>query len=740
MTTQTQTQTHTFEAEISELMGLIVHSFYSNKDIFLRELVSNASDALDKIRHESLTDPSVLETNNKLHIRIIPDKESNTLTIEDDGVGMSQEDLINNLGTIARSGTKNFTRHLKEQGDKTDMSLIGQFGVGFYSAFLVANEVEVFTKTHDGDEYVWKSDATKQYTIDSVKEKTLKRGTRMVLHLKDDALDYLEESTLRNIISRHSQYVGYDIHLMVDKEIDVEVEEDEPLIQEVSETDDVEDPDDNAEDKPVIEDVEIDPGDKPVVEDVTKPKTEKQTVKELEHLNKQKPIWCRNKDEVTEDEYKEFYKSITKDYDENIAHLHFNVEGGIEFSSIMYLPNRGPFDMFGSQNKDQNNVKLYVKKVFIMDDCKELIPEWLSFVKGVVDCKDLPLNVSRELLQQNKTLGKIKTQLVKKTIEMMQTLADDKPDDYKTFYDAFNKNIKLGIHEDAKNRTKISKLLRYHSLNHIDEKISLEKYVEEMKDGQENIYFISGESIKAVQNSPFLEKLKTKGFDVLFYTDPIDEYVSQQLKEYDDKKMMSVSSKSLKFDENEEENKQLETEFDGLSKKLKTILSGKVQNVTVSTRVVDSPACLVTDDAGYSANMQRIMRAQALGNNNDMMMQMMNRKDMEINPKHKIIIELNKRFQADNDDPMVANLSTLLYDVSLLTSGFTIEDPSTFAAKFNRMIQLGLSIDEDEEEDEDKDNIVLGKEENATIEDDSNEEILLQPPLPEDGDSMEQVD
>ena len=383
--------------------------------------------------------------------------------------------------------------------------------------------------------------------------------------------------------------------------------------------------------------------------------------------------------------------------------MHFKVEGGIEFDSIIYLPNRAPFDMFGSQKKVQNNVKLYVKKVFIMDDCKELMPEWLSFVKGVVDCKDLPLNVSRELLQQNKTLSKINTQLVKKSIEMMQLLSDNSPEDYKKFYGAFNKNIKLGVHEDSKNRSKIAKLLRYNSLNHENEQISYDQYVEEMKEGQDTIYFISGESVKSVINSPFLDKLKSKGYDVLFYTDPIDEYVSQQLKEFDGKKIISASSKSVKIDENEEEENKLKSDYEGLSKKMKELLSDKVSNVTISTRVINSPACLVTDDNGYSANMQRIMKAQALGNN-DMMGHMMGRKDMEINPKHKIIIELNNKFQSNSEDPIIANLTTLLYDMSLLISGFTIEDPSTFASKFNNMIELGLSI-EDEEEDEEEEKV-----------------------------------
>ena len=681
---------HEFEAEMSELMGLIVNSFYSNKDIFLRELVSNASDALDKIRHESLTNQDVLKENNDMKIRIIPDKDNNTLTIEDDGVGMTEKDLINNLGTIARSGTKNFTKYLQEKGEKTDMNLIGQFGVGFYSAFLVANQVEVYTKTHDGDEFVWRSSASKEYTIDPVTEPTLKRGSRLVLHMKDDTKEYLEETTLKDIINKHSQYVDYNIELMTVKEVEEEVEDDEVNEEEVNEEEV------NEED------------DKPVIEDVTDEDTEKasikkvitKTVKEMEHLNKQKPIWCRDKSTVTDEEYKEFYKSITKDYDEEAAHLHFNVEGNIEFNSIIYLPGRAPFDMFnGGENKNKTNVKLYVKKVFIMDDCEKLIPEWLSFIKGVVDCKDLPLNVSRELLQQNKTLSKINSQLVKKSIEMMLSLSEDKPDEYRSFYQAFHKNIKLGLHTDEKNRGKLSKLLRYNSLKHRDSMISLDDYVGEMKDGQDSIYFIGGESIQSVENSPFLEKLKDKGFDVLFYTDPIDEYVSKQLNEYDDKKMVSASSKSLNLSDDTEEETKLKEDFGELAKKMKEVLGDKIQNINVSTRVIDSPCCLLTDDNGYSANMQRILKAQAL-NNNDMLQYMMKQKEMEINPKNKIIIDLNMKHKKNKDDPIIGNITHLLYDISLLTSGFTIEDPSAFASKFNKMIQLGLSIDDDDSDDE----------------------------------------
>lgn len=426
-----------------------------------------------------------------------------------------------------------------------------------------------------------------------------------------------------------------------------------------------------------------------VLEDIM----EKQIVKEWEHLNKQKPIWTRQKEDITEEEYKTFYSSISKDHDEMLHYNHFTAEGQIEFDSLLFIPNRPPFDLFDSHQK-KTNIKLYVKRVFIMDDCKEIIPEWLSFVKGIVDCKDLPLNVSREILQQSKVLKIIKKQITKKAIQMMLDISKN-DEKYNSFYDGFHKNIKLGIHEDSGNRPKLTKLLRYNSVNHKNEQISLEKYISEMKDDQKDIYYIGGESVKSVENSLFLEKFKAKGYDVLFFTDPIDEYVTQQFKTFEEKNLVSVSSKDLQLDSaDDKQQKETQEEFEDLCKKMKEILGEKVSDVVTSNRVVDSPCCLVTDSYGYSANMQRIMKAQAL-NNNPMMEFMFARKQMELNPQSSIIVEINNKFKADSSDPLVVDVTHMLYELSLLTSGFTLDDPSTFAKRFNRMLKLGLTGDGD---------------------------------------------
>lgn len=673
---------YSFSAEIPDLMGLIINSIYSNKEIFLRELVSNASDALDKIKYESLTNKEVLNSNTDMKIKILPNKEEKTLVIEDDGIGMTKEDLINNLGTIAKSGTKNFLKELKENKKDLDLNMIGQFGVGFYSAYLVSDKVTVITKNNKDEEYIWTSDAKTGFSIEQNPTPSLKRGTKIICHLKDDASEFLEENNIKDIIKKHSQYINFPIELYVEKEIEEDVEESQEKEENVETQDD-------------LDKVEIDENTSD--EDDSQNKTVKKIVNEWEVLNKQKPIWTRKSSEVTEEEYKDFYKSITNSWDECSYYKHFSVEGSLELDGLIYLPKAQPFDMF-KQSKENKSIKLFVKRVFITDDCKELVPEWLSFIKGVVDSNDLPLNVSRELLQQTKTLRLIKKQVVKKAIEMITELADNE-EKYNEFYNSFHKQIKLGIHEDSDNRIKLSKLLRFHSLNSQETKISLDSYLENMKEGENKIFYISGESVKSVINSPFLEKLKMEGHDVLLLVDPIDEYVIQQLKKYQDKDLVSVASNDFKLDSEVEELKDLEEKFKGLCDRFKTILSGKVENVKLGTRILDSPCCIVTDSQGYSANMQRIIKAQAMGNDS-MMEYMASKKSMEINPKSKIIMALNNKFEKNAEDKIVTDLITLLYEMSLLTSGFTLEDPSSFAKKFSRMISLGLSIDDEDDEDD----------------------------------------
>ncbi|KAL0968721.1 hypothetical protein UPYG_G00270810 [Umbra pygmaea] len=686
-----KSEKHVFQAEVNRMMKLIINSLYKNKEIFLRELISNASDALDKIRLLSLTNDDALATNEELTIKIKSDKEKNLLHITDTGVGMTKEDLVKNLGTIAKSGTSEFLNKMTEiesEGQSTS-ELIGQFGVGFYSAFLVADKVIVTSKHNNGTQHIWESDSNEFSVIEDPRGDTLGRGTTITLVMKEEASDYLELETIKNLVKKYSQFINFPIYVWASKTETVE----EP-VDEDAETEEK----DATEDEVEVEEEE---------EDKDKPKTKKveKTVWDWELMNDIKPIWTRPAKEVEEDEYKAFYKTFSKDTDEPLSYIHFTAEGEVTFKSILFVPAaapRGMFDEYGTKKNDF--IKLFVRRVFITDDFNDMMPKYLNFVKGVVDSDDLPLNVSRETLQQHKLLKVIRKKLVRKTLDMIKKIAEEQYNE--KFWKEFGTNIKLGVIEDHSNRTRLAKLLRFQTSNSDTVLASLEQYVERMKEKQDKIYFMAGTSRKEAESSPFVESLLKKGYEVIYLTEPVDEYCVQALPEFDGKRFQNVAKEGVKFDESDkakESREALEKEFEPLTTWMKdNALKDKIEKAVLSQRLTKSPCALVASQYGWSGNMERIMKAQAYQTGKDISTNYYasQKKTLEINPKHPLIKEMLKRVSTDAEDKTASDLAMVLFETATLRSGYQLQDTKAYGDRIERMLRRSMNVDLDEQVEE----------------------------------------
>lgn len=670
-----------FQAEVNRLMDIIINSLYKNKEVFLRELISNASDALDKLRFLAVASSDILGDLKELSIKISFNENLKTLTIRDSGIGMNRDDLINNLGTLAKSGTKKFLESMSEGGD---LGLIGQFGVGFYSVYLVADRVRVVSKSNDDEQYIWESTADSSFTIaKDPRGNTLGRGTEITMFLKEDSLEFLKQDRLEEIIKRHSEFITFPIYLHKKTEQVVE----KKVEEQPTETEDGLEVEESEESK------------------TEQPQTEKVESWDYHKMNGNVAIWSRDKEEISDEDYQKFYKVIAKDNSEASTWIHFKAEGEVEFKSILYVPTEAQ-NLYDEYNNRKAGVRLYVRKVLIQDEFEELLPRYMNFIRGVVDSDDLPLNVSRETLQQHKLLKIMGKKLVRKVLEMLKKLSvgkvneeDNESEDgkekasndvdhpYIKFYEQFGKSIKMGVIEDIPNRSKLSKLLRFKSSKSQEKYVSLDDYVSSRPEWQKDIYYIAAESIEAAEKSPFMEVARRKDVDVLYLVDPIDEYVVQNLGDFDGNKLQSLTKEGLKFNDEDEDTqkkriKAYKDSFKTLTKFMKDMLAGKVAKVTVSQRVEKSPSVIVTSQYGHTANMERIMRAQTFANP-EVLKTMAASKTLELNPRHPIIIELNKRVQEDPNSETTKTLAHLVYDTALLVSGFAHDDVDAFS---NRMI------------------------------------------------------
>ena len=627
--------TKQFQTEVQQLLDLVIHSLYSNRDIFLRELISNASDAIDKVRFEAHSDESLLEGNSDWKIKLITDKAAGTLTIRDNGIGMNQAEVEENIGTIARSGTKAFMQALKDKAATNNPELIGQFGVGFYASFMVADRVTLETRKGGSSETGcrWESTGDGTYTVEECS--CDQRGTEIVLHLKDEFKDYLDEWKIRSIVKKYSDYIQY------------------PVVMDIT----------RSEVPKGVDGKEIEGAGE--IET-----TEEQT------LNSMKAIWTRPKSDVTEEEYNEFYKHVSHDFDAPFRTIHFSAEGTSEFKALLYLPAKKPFDMFMVDRK--KGLQLYVKRVFITDKCEELIPDYLRFVKGVVDSSDLPLNVSREVLQEDVQIRRIQKGLVNKVLATLTEVKEKSFEEYVAFWKEFGQVIKEGIHFDYANKEKLQELLLFESTaTEAGAFVSLKDYVARMPEGQKEIYYITGTSRETLEQSPHLEAFRAKGFEVLFLTDPVDEWVVQALTEYDEKPLKAVDRGDISLDSEEEKKEkdkkrqEAQKEFSDLISFMSDRLKDKVKEVRFSNRLTDSACCLVAEEYGMNANMERIMKAmnQAVPES---------KRVLELNPDHPILKAMAGIHEQDKTAPALSDYADLLYDQALLTEGTPIKDPLRF--------------------------------------------------------------
>eukprot|EP01065_Artemidia_motanka_P024306 TRINITY_DN2896_c0_g2_i1.p2 TRINITY_DN2896_c0_g2~~TRINITY_DN2896_c0_g2_i1.p2 ORF type:complete len:769 (+),score=403.23 TRINITY_DN2896_c0_g2_i1:85-2391(+) len=719
-----------FQAEVSKLLDIIINALYTNRNIFLREVISNASDALDKIRFLYLTNPKEPKNDAgeepKMDIRIRVDKENRLLTITDGGVGMTRQDLVNNLGSLGTSGTKNFVEKLKESNDA---NFIGQFGVGFYSVFLVADEVKVSSKNDDSaNQWVWKSKADGEFFVyEDPRGNSLGRGTELELTIKKDAEEYLDTDKIQEIATKYSEFIQFPIYVQTSKteKVPKKKEETEPEKKEDDEEGEVKDEEEGKDEEPEMEEV---------------------TTYDWKLVNENKPIWQRKADDITEEEYNSFYKAISKDYEDPLYHAHFSAEGEVEFKAILFLPARAPYQMFDMNKEQSTNIRLYVRRVFITDEFKDLMPRYLSFIKGVVDSDDLPLNVSRELLQESRILKIIKKKLIRKALAMLKELAEEdeeKGDDdseegekdvekkeekeedekkekkeakYPKFWEEFGRNLRLGLIEDGTNRSRLTKLLRYRTSKSDDKLASLDDYVNRMPEKQKGIYYIVGESMEKLKQHPALEDALKRNVEVIYMVDAIDEYVVGHLTDYSGHKLVNIAKEAPKFDDDDERAKKIDTKrkeaYQPLCDWFKDTLGEKVQKVVLTKRKTDQPMIVSSPTHGLTANMARIMQGQALGEKS-MMGQQEVKRIVELNHLHPIIDEINKRAKVDKDDTAAKDSAQVLFEMSSLQAGFGIDDTTALAGRMGRMLRSGLDIDanaglveeeeyeiEEEEEDE----------------------------------------